>query len=94
MRIQSISQVSQLYQTSSTTKKKETSKVSQHDALSISDLGKDYQVAKNAVNNAPDVRQDKVDSLKQSISDGSYHVSNADFADYLLTAYRNKTDNI
>lgn len=91
MRIGSINQVSQLYQASSTTKKKDVSFASQLDALSISSSGKDYQVAKNALLKVPDVRQDKVDALKQSIQSGSYEVSSDDFAAHLMAAFENRT---
>ena len=91
MRIGSINQVSQLYQTSSTTKKKDVSFGSQLDALSISSSGKDYQVAKNALLKVSDVRQDKVDALKQSIQSGNYEVSSDDFAAHLMAAFKNRT---
>ena len=91
MRIGSITQVSQLYQTTATAKKKDTSVADQRDALSISSFGKDYQIAKNALANVPDVRQEKVDALKQSISKGTYEVNSEDFAAHLLAAYKNRT---
>lgn len=91
MRIGSINQVSQLYQTSSTTKKKNVSFESQLDAVSISSTGKDYQVAKNALLKVSDVRQDKVDALKQSIQSGSYEVDSDDFAAHLMAAFKNRT---
>ena len=90
MRIGSINQVSQLYQNSTTLRKKEVSGMSQLDAVSISSAGKDYQVAKNALANTPDVRQDKIDSLKQRISDGTYNVSAEDFAEKLIATYKEK----
>lgn len=91
MRVGSINQVSQLYQASSTTKKKNVSFESQLDAVSISSVGKEYQTAKNALLKVSDVRQDKVDALKQSIQSGSYEVSTEDFAAHLMAAFKNRT---
>lgn len=91
MRIGSINQVSQMYQTTAATKKKDVSAVNQRDALSISSFGKDYQIAKNALANVPDVRQEKVDALKKSISDGTYEVNSEDFAAHLIAALQNRT---
>ena len=90
MRIGSINQVSQLYQSSTATRKKNVSTVSRSDEVSISSFGKDYQIAKNALANVPDVRQDKVDSLKQRISEGNYNVSSEEFADKLIAAYKER----
>ena len=91
MRIGSISQVSQIYQTTAKPKNSKSSFESQMDVYSVSSNGKDYQIAKKAVSETPDIRQDKVDSLKQKISGGSYDVSAEDFAAHLLAAYNNKT---
>lgn len=90
MRINSISQVSQLYQTNATNKKKNIYGANAKDTVSISDFGKDYQIAKAAAANVPDVRQEKVDSLKQSIKNGTYEVSGEAFAEKLLAAYNEK----
>ena len=45
------------------------------------------QIAKTALKEVPDVRQDKVSALKASIANGTYQVSAEDFADKLLAAY-------
>ena len=70
--------------------KKEVAAASQLDAVSISSFGKDYQIAKKALADIPDVRQDKIDSLKQRISEGTYNVSSEDLADKLLASYKEK----
>ena len=90
MRINSISQVSQLYHNNQVARTKGNSSVSPKDAVSISSMGMDYQVAKSAVANTPDIRQDKVDALKQQINDGSYNVSGESFAEKLLATYNAK----
>ena len=57
------------------------------DKLSISRTGQDYQIAKQAVKDAPDIREDKVSDLKSRIESGSYEVSAKDFATHLMEQY-------
>lgn len=91
MRIGSINQISQLYQSSSTKKKNGISDTNQKDQLSISEFGKDYQTAKNALKDVQNVRKDKVETVKNSIESGNYDVSPTNFVDHLLAAYQNRT---
>ena len=49
------------------------------------------QIAKSALANVPDVRQDKVDALKSAIQNGTYQVSNESFAEKLVSAYTDRT---
>jgi negative regulator of flagellin synthesis FlgM len=87
MRIEAYNQVQQLYNNNSTKQlKKETSK-SFLDQLQISSVGKDIQVAKQAVANASDIREDLVASVKKRIDDGSYNVDAESFAEKLFARY-------
>ena len=61
--------------------------VSQADKLEISQAGKDYQVAKQAVKEASDIRVDLVNDIKERLANGTYNVSDEDFADKLLERY-------
>ena len=54
-------------------------------------LWEDMQIAKTALKEVPDVRQDRVSALKASIANGTYQVSAEDFADKLLAAYDEKS---
>lgn len=87
MRIQAYTQVQQLYNTKKSTKTSSTSTVSRKDALELSSIGKDIQIAKKAVNDAPDVREDVTAPLKSSIQNGTYQVSGESFADKLIAKY-------
>ena len=49
--------------------------------------GRDYQVAKKAVSEASDIREDKVAQLKNMVESGQYQVSGDDFASRLLEKY-------
>jgi len=84
MRIDAFNQVTQLYKTNSTKKAYKTNTTQAADKVEISQLGKDYQIAKNAVAAAPDVREDKVNAIKQALASGTYNVSMEEVADKLI----------
>ncbi|SJZ44325.1 flagellar biosynthesis anti-sigma factor FlgM [Selenihalanaerobacter shriftii] len=54
------------------------------DKLSLSNKAKEMQVAKQALEKEPVVRQEKVDSLKQAIKTGNYDVSGEEVAEKML----------
>ena len=88
MRIESISQVASLYKTTKTSAKYNVNAASYgRDYLSISQTGQDYQIAKQAVAETSDIREDKVSRLKNKMSTGSYSVDPGDFAEKLLAHY-------
>jgi len=88
MRIEAYAQVQQLYNNNSTKQlKKETKSTSFSDQLQISSMGKDIQVAKQAVANAADVREDLVASVKSRINNGTYEVDGSSLAEKLYQKY-------
>lgn len=90
MRIDAYNQVAQLYGVQSNYKTQKTSSASApKDQVSISQVGCDYQVAKSAVSQASDIREDKVAQLKSMIDSGNYSVEPGDFASKLLEKYNN-----
>lgn len=85
MRIEAYSQVQQLYSSNKVSKPQATKKTGDvRDTVSFSSIGKDIQVAKQAVSAAPDIREDKVAALKAAIKNGTYDVSGEAFAEKLL----------
>ena len=84
MRIYAYNAVNQVYQTNAQTKKVVTDKKVSSDKLEISQTGKDIAVAKNAIAEAPDVREDRVESIKRQMAEGTYSVSLEDVADKML----------
>ncbi len=84
MRIEAYTQVQQIYNAHKTNKAQKASNVSFSDQLELSSMGKDMQVAKQAVQNSPDVREDLVAKYKAQIQDGTYQVSSESFADKLI----------
>ena len=87
MRIDAYAQVQQLHQTKKVQKAEPAKKGGFSDQLQISNMGKDLQVAKSAVAQAPDVRADVVASLKEHINNGTYQVSGESFAEKVLEKY-------
>ena len=90
MRVDPYNKISQVYKTGKTVKTKRTAAASPLDQVQISSVGFDYQIAKQAVAKAPDIREDKVSTLKAAIASGSYEVSGEDFATKLLDKYNEK----
>ncbi len=87
MRIEAYTQVQQIYNSSKVQKGTATAKKSATDQVQFSRTGMDMQVATMAVKGAPDIRMDKVESLKKAIQDGTYEVSGESFAEKLLQKY-------
>ncbi len=88
MRIEAYNQVAQLYNANNRKANiKSTAATSARDEVSISQAGKDYQIAKKAVSEAADIREDKVAEMKSRIESGNYQVDAGDFAAKLLAKY-------
>ena len=88
MRIETLNQVAGLYKLNKPAKTANTNGVAAgRDQVQISRVGKDYQIAKQAVADASDVREDKVADLKAKIAAGTYNVSTDDFASKLMEKY-------
>lgn len=84
MRIDAYNQVSQIYQSSKVKPVKEIKKGSSSDAFEISQTGKDYQTAVQAVKEADDIREDKVSQIKAQLASGTYNVSGEEFAERMV----------
>ena len=88
MRIDAYNQIAQIYKTKKNGKVTAASSVaSARDEVQISSFGRDYQIAKQAVQEASDIRTDKVADLKANVKAGTYQVDNGDFASKLLAKY-------
>lgn len=88
MRIDAYSQIAQIYKTNKAGKVSSAAgTVSARDEVQISSFGRDFQIAKQAVQEAPDIRTDKVTDLKAKTDAGKYQVDNGEFAAKLLKKY-------
>ncbi len=89
MRIDAYNQIQQIYGSTSIkkTEEKKASNVSFKDQLLLSATAKDAQVARQALANTPDVREEVIAPLKEQIDNGTYEVDTDDFAGKLLEKY-------
>ena len=88
MRIDAYNQVAGIYKSSKPARTTATKKTASfQDQLQISQAGRDFQIAKQAVANASDIREDKVAELKTKVDSGNYQVDAGDFASKLLEKY-------
>ena len=87
MRIEAYNAVSQIYSANKTTSVNKTAKTMGRDQVQISGFGKDIQTAKAAVANAPDIRKEKTEPIKAAMNNGTYQVSDSDFASKLMEKY-------
>ena len=88
MRIDAYSAVNQVYQTNMQTRKETVEKkTSRDDKIEISQVGKDMTVAKKAISEAPDLREDKVKAIKEQMEAGTYSVSSEAIADKLINSF-------
>ncbi len=89
MRIDAYNQIAAMYKTTKPSNVKNTAETaSARDQVQISRAGRDYQIAKQAVAAASDIREDRVAELKSSIQSGNYDVDTGDFASKLLASYQ------
>ena len=87
MRVDALNKVNQLYNTNNVKSTAKAKGSSFSDKLEISQTAKDYQVAKQAVAHTPDIREDKVNEIKQRMASGTYDVSVEEIADKLVNKY-------
>ena len=87
MRVEAYNQVQQIYQTKKVSKSQQTGNVSHADKLQISDFAKEFQSAKAAVANVPDIREDVTAPIKAQIQNGTYGVDNMAFAEKLMSKF-------
>ena len=87
MRIDAYSQVSQIYQANKLKKTVKTSETRVKDQYQISRSGRDYQIAKQALSEVPDVREDKVAALKEAFASGTYNVSSQEIAESMVSRF-------
>ena len=88
MRIDAYNQIAAVYNTTKTNKTTSAGKVaSARDEVFISSAGRDYTLAKQAVAETSDIREDKVADIKNKIDTGSYQVDTGDFASVLFAKF-------
>lgn len=89
MRVDAYNQITQMYQASKASKTGVKGKSSSSDVFEISQAGRDLQTAKQAVKDAPDIREDKVNRIREQLASGTYSVSAEEFAEKVTESYFN-----
>ena len=88
MRVEAYNSVAQIYKTNRAAGASAAAKTEKsRDQVEISSIGYDYQIAKQAVADASDIREDRVAQLKERLDSGNYNVDMNDFANKLLEKY-------
>lgn len=88
MRVEAYNQIAQIYNSSKASKVKGTQNVGKRDEVQISQAGRDYQVAKQAVAETSDIRENRAAQLKADLESGNYKVEAGDFAAKLIQKYK------
>ena len=89
MRIDAYNRISRLYEAQQTSKVKEKEKVdkTKEDGVEISKVGRDIQVVREGLKQAPDIRYDKVNDIIRRMESGTYSVSAEEVANKIVDNY-------
>ncbi len=87
MRVDAINHINRVYKPANAKKTDKAGEVQKKDAVEISQSAKDYQVAKKAVAEAADVREDKVAEIKEAVASGTYNVSSQEIAEKMVSRF-------
>jgi negative regulator of flagellin synthesis FlgM len=88
MRINGINNVNGLYKPGKVSKSVEAKGTSTgKDSLAISSFARELQVAQQSVHSAPDVRQARVNEIKEQMEAGKYNVTASQVAEKLVNKY-------
>ncbi len=89
MRIDAYNRISRLYEAQQTSKVKEKEKVdkTKEDGVEISKVGRDIQVVREGLKQAPDIRYDKVNDIIKRMESGTYSVSAEEVANKIVDNY-------
>lgn len=86
MKINSLEHVTSVYNSQKSVTSKTKNAVNKKDELLISSEAKDIQLAYKLVKQVPDVRQEKVDQLKNQIQTGTYNVKLEEIVDKMINS--------
>lgn len=87
MRIEAYNQVQQFYRTKKVNNTQKTTSAYPVDQLQISSRGRDFQIAKSAVQASPDIREELTAPIREKVQNGTYEVPTSTFAEKLLQKY-------
>lgn len=84
MRISGVNNILNNYNTQKVTQTDNKKKVRGKDVFDISSTAKEYQIAKKALSQSPDIREDKVQDIKRRIETGNYNMNAQEIADKIV----------
>lgn len=87
MRIDSISRAYEAYKSQKITPAKKNSIVSSKDQVELSHVAKEFGSVYKMALEVPDIRKDRVDSLKEQIKSGTYDVKSEEVADKMMSQF-------
>lgn len=87
MRIDGMQKVAQMYSSNNASRAEKKKQAAEQDNVQISQAGRDFQIARRAVESAPDVREDIVADIKSRVEAGTYDVSGDAFAEKVISRY-------
>lgn len=85
MKISNIGYAYGVYNKKPAVSRKKTSVGEAYDNFDVSDEARVFQSALKAASSAPEIREDKVNAIKQQIEKGTYNVSAEDVAEKMLS---------
>lgn len=89
MRIEDRLRIFQIYSRSTNVNKVEKKQdVKGSDKLEISSEARDFHAILNAIKATPDIREEKVNEIKNKIESGTYNVSAKDVVEKLIRDYK------
>lgn len=81
MKINKTDRILSIYENMAAKKVKPGQKKFEKDEIEISERAQDYQFAMQKLKELPDIRQDKVDKIKEQIQTGTYDVKAREIVD-------------
>ena len=87
MRIDPISRAYEVYKSQKVTPAKKINSVSSKDQVEFSSIAKEFGSVYKMAFEAPEVRKDKVESLKEQIKSGTYNVKSEEVAEKIMSQF-------
>ncbi|WP_058485996.1 flagellar biosynthesis anti-sigma factor FlgM [Defluviitalea phaphyphila] len=84
MKITRVNQILKIYNKNNTIRSEKINKSNGRDEFNISQQGKDFQTALEALSKVPDIREDKVNDIKRRIKSGTYNISAEEVANKIV----------
>ena len=85
MRINGVNRMHDVYRSQNVVSAKKANSVASKDEVKLSNTAKDFGSILKMLSDVPNVRQDKVDALKEQIKSGNYNVRCEEVAEKIMS---------